>query len=172
MGIWKDVYLTASGPVALRHGFVNSKVDTGLDKATLTASVQVANATDHPVKGILKASFGTVRMQQPVELAAMETRSISFSADRFPQMNIRHPRLWWPYQMGTPELQQLQWKFEVGDKFLIRRPLASASARSPLNLTNKRTAQLQDQWQTAADPRWWVVVRYACCASRKIAATP
>jgi exo-1,4-beta-D-glucosaminidase len=114
MGIWKDVYLTASGPVTLRHGFVTSKVDAGLDKATLTASVQVANATDHPVKGILKASFGNVRMQQSVELAAMETRSISFSADRFPQMNIRHPLLWWPYQMGTPELQQLEWKFEVG----------------------------------------------------------
>jgi exo-1,4-beta-D-glucosaminidase len=113
MGIWKDVYLTESGPVTLRHGFVTSKVDPGLDKATLTASVQVSNATDHPIKGILKAAFGKVHMQQPVELAATETKNVSFGADQFPQLNVSHPQLWWPYQMGTPQLQQLDWKFEI-----------------------------------------------------------
>jgi exo-1,4-beta-D-glucosaminidase len=114
MGIWKDVYLSTSGPVTLRHGFVTSKVDPGLDKAALSASVQVLNGTDHAVKGILKASFDEVRMQQPVELAAMETKTVSFTADHFPALNVAHPRLWWPYQLGTPQLHQLHWEFEVG----------------------------------------------------------
>src|SRR5262249_14986143 len=107
MGLWREVYLTASGPVSLRHAYVSSKVEPGVDKAVLTLSVQVANATDHPVEGILKASFGKAQVQQPVELAAKETKNVSFTAERFPEMNIAHPQLWWPYQMGTPTLYQL-----------------------------------------------------------------
>ena len=114
MGIWKDVYLTASGPVTLRYGFVTSKVDPELDKATLTAAVEVSNIADRAIKGILKASFGNVRLQQPVELNAKETKTVSFAADHFPELNVSHPRLWWPYQMGTPQLQQLHWTFEAG----------------------------------------------------------
>src|SRR5262249_12267232 len=111
MGLWREVYLTASGVVSLRHAYVSSKVAPGVDKAVLTLSVQAANTADHPVQGILKASFGKVQVQQPVELAAEETKNVSFTAERFPEMNIAHPQLWWPYQMGTPTLYQLDFQF-------------------------------------------------------------
>jgi exo-1,4-beta-D-glucosaminidase len=113
MGLWREVYLAASGAVSLRHAFVNSKVTPDRDKAALTLSVQAANSTDHSVRGVLKASFGKVHVHQPVELAAGEIRNVSFTADHFPELNLEHPRLWWPYQMGQPELHQLDLQFLV-----------------------------------------------------------
>jgi exo-1,4-beta-D-glucosaminidase len=113
MGLWREVYLTASGAVSLRHAYVRSKITPGLEKATLTLSVQAANAADHPVQGVLKASFGKTHLQQPVELAAGETKSVSFTADQFPEMNIERPQLWWPYQMGSPALHPLDLQFLV-----------------------------------------------------------
>ena len=113
MGLWKDVSLTASGPVALRHPFVSSKVDGSQKTANVTISAVATNATDHDVRGLLKASFGTVHVQQALELAARESKTVSFSPDRFPQLNLSHPALWWPYQMGRPSLQQLDLRIEV-----------------------------------------------------------
>jgi exo-1,4-beta-D-glucosaminidase len=113
MGLWKDVSLMASGPVALRHPFVSSKVDGSHAKASITISVVAQNADDHPVRGVLKASFGTVRVQQAVDLAAGETKAVSFSPELFPVLNVDHPALWWPYQMGRPNLQRLELRFEI-----------------------------------------------------------
>jgi exo-1,4-beta-D-glucosaminidase len=113
MGLWREVYLMASGPVSLRHAYVSSKVSPGLEKAALTLSVQAANATDQPVQGILKASFGKAYVQQPVELAAGETKNVSFSGDRFPELNVEHPQLWWPYEMGSPKLHKVDLHFLV-----------------------------------------------------------
>ena len=113
MGLWKDVSLTASGPVTLRHAFVTSKVDTGLSRANITISVMARNATDHEVRGILKASFGSVRLQQTVNLTAGETKAVSFLPERFLALTLDHPPLWWPYEMGQPNLQRLSLRFEI-----------------------------------------------------------
>src|SRR5262249_21718046 len=56
-------------------------------------------------------SFGKVHVEQPVDLAAGETKTVSFTADRFPEMNIDRPELWWPYQMGTPKLYSVDLQF-------------------------------------------------------------
>jgi len=113
MGLWKDVSLIASGPVALRDGFVSSKVDGSHDRASITISVIAHNADDHPVRGLLKASFGRVRVQQEVALAARETKAVSLSPEHFRVLNLTHPALWWPYQMGQPNLQRLDLRFEI-----------------------------------------------------------
>jgi exo-1,4-beta-D-glucosaminidase len=113
MGLWKDVSLIASGPVALRHAFATSKVDAAHAKAGITISVMAHNADDHAVHGLLKASFGAVHVQQEVELAAGETKTVSFSPEHFPVLNFDRPALWWPYQMGRPNLQRLDLRFEI-----------------------------------------------------------
>src|ERR1700730_10928683 len=51
MGLWREVYLTASGPVALRYPTVVSKLNIPTnDIAQLTVTAQVKNGTDKPVK--------------------------------------------------------------------------------------------------------------------------
>jgi len=114
MGLWRDVYLTISGPVALRRPAVLSKVDSPAnDVAHLTVVAQLNNATDHPVKGMLKGRIEGIEFAQPVQLAASESRDVSFTPGQYPQLNVNHPRLWWPAQMGTPNLYDLTLSFEI-----------------------------------------------------------
>jgi exo-1,4-beta-D-glucosaminidase len=117
MGLWREVYLTTSGPVALRHPAVLSKVDSPANNAAhLTVTALVKNASDRPVKGTLKGRIednGNIEFAQPVELAAGESKDVVFSPAQYPQLNLSNPRLWWPAQMGTPNLYDLQISFEV-----------------------------------------------------------
>src|SRR5579864_9462559 len=45
MGIWKEVFLTTSGPVALRNSFVSSKLDSEYKSAELTVSAELRNSS-------------------------------------------------------------------------------------------------------------------------------
>jgi len=117
MGLWRDVYLTASGPVALRYPAVVSKVNSPAnDSAQLTVIVQVKNASDKPVKGILKGHIEKTEFSQEVELGPGEARDVAFEPEKFPQLTFAHPRLWWPAQMGTPNLYPLHMEFEVSGR--------------------------------------------------------
>ena len=118
MGLWRDVYLTTSGPVALRHPAVLSKVDSPAnDAAHLTVIAQLKNASDHPVAGTLRGKIEGIEFAQPVELAAGESKDVTFSPAQYPQLNFSHPRLWWPEQMGAPTLYDLTLSFEINGAF-------------------------------------------------------
>jgi exo-1,4-beta-D-glucosaminidase len=114
MGLWREAYLATSGPVALRHPAVFSKVDSPANSAAhLTVTALVKNASDHPIKGTLKGKIENTEFAQPVELAPGESKDVIFSPDHYPQLNLNNPRLWWPAQMGTPNLNELRLAFEV-----------------------------------------------------------
>ena len=53
MGMWKDVYLTTSGDVALHHPFVGSKLDADYKSAALTITADVHNAAEPSDTGIV-----------------------------------------------------------------------------------------------------------------------
>src|SRR5215472_13673495 len=114
MGLWREVYVTASGPVALRYPTVVSKVSSPAnDSAQLTVTAQVKNGTNQPVKGKVKGQIESVSWEQDVELGPNETKDVTFSPDKFSQLVFPSPRLWWPAQMGTPNLYKLAMEFEV-----------------------------------------------------------
>jgi exo-1,4-beta-D-glucosaminidase len=114
MGLWREVYLTTSGPVALRYPTVVSKVNSPAnDSAELTVSAQLKNGSDQPVKGTLKGHIEKVEFSQDVELAAGETKDVAFEPGQFSQLKFANPRLWWPAQMGTPNLYPLHIEFNV-----------------------------------------------------------
>ena len=114
MGIWKEVFLTSNGPVAVRNPFVASKLDSEYKSAELTVSAEVRNVSKDPVKGVLHAELEGIALQQPVELAPGESKIITFSPDQFPKLKLAHPKIWWPYQMGTPNLNSAKLRFEIG----------------------------------------------------------
>jgi len=117
MGLWRDVYLTTSGPVAVRYATVISKLNLpATDQAQLTVTAQLKNATNAAIKGTLRGKIEGVKFEQPVELAANEMKDVSFTPEQFPQLVFAHPRLWWPAQMGMPNLYPLMLEFEVDGK--------------------------------------------------------
>ena len=114
MGIWKEVFLTTSGPVAVRNPFVSSKLDSEYKSAQLTVSAELRNASKDSVKGVLHAELEGIVLEQPVELSAGESKIVTFSPDQFPRLKLAHPKIWWPYQMGTPNLSTAKLRFEIG----------------------------------------------------------
>jgi exo-1,4-beta-D-glucosaminidase len=117
MGLWRAVDIATSGPVALRYPTVVSKVDSPENtNAQLTVTALLKNGTNGPVKGTLKGQIDQIEFSQDVELASGESKDVTFTPERFSQLNISNPRLWWPAQMGKPELYKLQMGFVVDGK--------------------------------------------------------
>ena len=116
MGIWKEVFLRSSGNVAVRNPFVASKLDAEYKTAELTISGEVRNVSNDPVKGVLRAEFDGIELQQPVELGGGESKIVKFAPEQFAKLKLAHPRLWWPYQMGTPNLYTAKLSFAIGKK--------------------------------------------------------
>jgi exo-1,4-beta-D-glucosaminidase len=114
MGIWYDVTLSASGPVAIDHPFVKTKLNLpSTDQARLSVIAEVKNAGNTPVKGLLKGTIENIAFSREVSLDANETREVSFTPDDFPQLVVANPRLWWPNTVGPQNLYDLNLSFEI-----------------------------------------------------------
>jgi exo-1,4-beta-D-glucosaminidase len=110
MGMVRDVYLQTSGPVAIRHTFVSSHLDNG---AHLTIHTILKNSTARPVDGLLTALIDAGRLTKKIHLEPRETAQAEFSPAAYPQLNLAHPDLWWPYPLGPQSLKSLAISFET-----------------------------------------------------------
>lgn len=117
MGIWYDVTLSASGPVAIDHPFVKTKLNLpSTDRAKLSVIAELKNAENVPVKGLLKGTIEKIAFSKEVNLNANETKEVTFSPDEFPQLLVKNPRLWWPHTVGAQNLYDLNLSFEINGK--------------------------------------------------------
>lgn len=117
MGLWRPVYLQASGSVAIRYPQVMTHFPTNsLDQANLAVEAELHNATDAAVTGVLEGKFDDVNFRQTATLQPHETKTVRFLSDKFTQLQIRNPKLWWPYQMGPQDLHELSIHFTVGNE--------------------------------------------------------
>ena len=112
MGLTGAVELTTSGPVTVRSPMATTHFSgDSLDSAELTVYAELHNATDHLIKGTASGTAAGVRFEQPVELAPQEDRTVAFTPEKFPQLRLSHPKLWWPWQMGEAHLERLTVRF-------------------------------------------------------------
>ncbi|HMC69046.1 MAG TPA: hypothetical protein VKJ07_07830, partial [Mycobacteriales bacterium] len=110
MGIWRDVYLTRSGPVALRHPAVATKLDLpSLATAHLTVSAELTNtsAASVVVDVVGAIDDGAISFTQTITLAPSESKRVSFDEPQVPQLRLDHPKLWWPRDLGAPDRHRL-----------------------------------------------------------------
>jgi exo-1,4-beta-D-glucosaminidase len=114
MGLWRGVYLAASGAVSLRSPQVITHFsDDSLRRADLTVMAELHNASDHRVQGVFEGSFENYVFHQDVKLEAGETRSVRFSPDQFSQLRVKEPKLWWPAPLGPQNLYSLATRFVI-----------------------------------------------------------
>jgi exo-1,4-beta-D-glucosaminidase len=115
LGLWREVYLTDSGPVVMRNPQVTSVVDVRtLESAELTVTAQIQNATDQSIAARVEGRIEAIRVKRDVTLAPRETRVVSFTPQESPELKLARPRLWWPYQMGSPNLYTAELSVLVG----------------------------------------------------------
>jgi len=115
MGLWRGVFLRATGPIEIRSPQVVTHFPQGLlDEADLTVEAELRNPSSRQVTGILEADLEGRTLRQTVALAAGETRTVRFTRDQFPMLRIHDPELWWLRQMGEPALHPLSMRFLSG----------------------------------------------------------
>jgi exo-1,4-beta-D-glucosaminidase len=115
MGLWREVFITASGPVNLRHPHVISDLDPpDLETARLTVSAYLNNATDRTVSGTLRGRIEHIEFSRELTLGPGEVREAIFTPDDYPELAISNPRLWWPANLGPQNLYDLKLEFSAG----------------------------------------------------------
>lgn len=115
MGIYRRVFVTATGPVTIRYPQAITRLDLpSLGEAHLTLAAKLTNASTRPVDGVLKARIGSIEVSQKVHLAAGESARAVFDPQKYAQLNIAHPRVWWPYLYGPQNLYHMQMEFDTG----------------------------------------------------------
>ncbi|MGH9416396.1 MAG: glycosyl hydrolase family 2, partial [Terriglobales bacterium] len=106
MGLWGKVVLRRSGPVAIRHPWVQTRLDLpSLATAHVTVAADLVNATDQAQNGTLEGRLGSQRFERTVTLAPNASIEVSIPLD------VNHPRLWWPNGMGAPTVYALDLSF-------------------------------------------------------------
>jgi exo-1,4-beta-D-glucosaminidase len=103
-GLFRDVYLTASGAVELRFPYVANKLDDDFASAQLTPVVEAWNATGHTVTADITWEIEGKKIHQEVSLAGEQKKTVTFTPEQFRELVIKDPKLWWPHEMGTPAL--------------------------------------------------------------------
>lgn len=115
-GIWKSISLYSTNKVALRHPFVKSSLNKpNYDLAAETISVEVQNVAMKTVQCLVKGEIaGTgILFEKRLTMLRGEDKTVVFNPKEFPQLEINHPRLWWPLNKGKQELYDLHLKVYV-----------------------------------------------------------
>ena len=114
-GIWQKVTLSVSGPAVLQEPAVTSELSLpSLASAEVAIHTKIQNLTGQPQKGMVKGSFGSVSFEEPIELSASAATIISFDSQKFPQLHLANPKLWWPNGFGPQNLYTLHLSLEIG----------------------------------------------------------
>lgn len=118
-GIWKNISLYATDKAVLRNPFIKSDLaKPGYDLSRQTVSVEVTNPTQQKVKCLVKGEIvgENISFSKEIEMFRGERKEVTFTADEFPQLIIKNPRLWWPLFKGKPELYELKMTVLVDGK--------------------------------------------------------
>jgi exo-1,4-beta-D-glucosaminidase len=118
MGIWRDVHLLESGPVAIENPFVITEVDTAtLDHANITLRINLQNFSDKKINGVLKTAIGNdIHISKPVSLNAHQSKEVILTPEEYKALSVDHPKLWWTHDLGKPNLYTLQINFLVNNQ--------------------------------------------------------
>lgn len=136
MGIYQDVYITATGPVSIGNPFVVTDLplpDT--TRADLKITVELKNNNKAEIKGILTIKINLINnvefptysknlgvsmpdiiISKEVKLAANRVTEVGFSPAEFASLSIHNPYLWWPNGYGKQSLHNMELTFSIDGK--------------------------------------------------------
>jgi beta-galactosidase/beta-glucuronidase len=121
MGIWQDVFISATGPVDIRYPhFVAALPLPKVDKAHLAISTEAMNVSESGIKGVVIVKIRPAFSEKPlivlkktVELEPRETRHLRFKNDEYPELLLHNPKLWWPSGYGPQNLYEMEILFMI-----------------------------------------------------------
>jgi len=111
-GIWRKVFLSASGDVLVKDPLVTTDLPLPrTDSSDVTVQATVENVTDHPQRGTLQGTLEGIVFQTEVEIPAHSTQKVTFDPKTTLGLHMENPRLWWPNGYGPQNLYNLHLTF-------------------------------------------------------------
>lgn len=110
MGLWREVALEMSGGVSLDDVWVRGDVDPkNLREGRVSVAAQLSNHTRRRTTTLMRGRIGesAIAFERTVTLEPGEKRELLMGPDDFPQLVLSSPRLWWPVNLGEPNLYSL-----------------------------------------------------------------
>jgi len=109
-GIINNVEIKTFHKVGVEYPLVTTKFDLpSLAVAHLEVDAMAVNYTDKPQDATVSGKInGTVNFEQKVHLNPREKKQVTFSYAKYPQLSIKNPRIWWPWEYGKPELNRIE----------------------------------------------------------------
>ncbi|UNI15623.1 Exo-1,4-beta-D-glucosaminidase [Purpureocillium takamizusanense] len=118
-GIWRDIDVRQTGPVALKPLAVTVDIGLPVEKhdAEVTVHATARNLEDRPVKLSARCTISDPKgkevadedEQRIITLAPFETRTVQFTK------TVKKPQIWWPKQWGAQPLYSANVVLSVDD---------------------------------------------------------
>ena len=143
MGIVRPVSLHTTGAVSIEDVFVipDLKVPQ-CEEADLEIRVKLRNKEDHPVTAALKLDLQDAgAFQAQAELPADAVTTVTLTPAEAAQLHLDHPRVWWTWELGTPELYQLTVDVEADGVLSDTRNVCFGVRKIESRLTGKNYRQ-------------------------------
>lgn len=101
-GITDMVTITATGPVTIEDPWIRTDLPRR-SLANLIVNVKLGNNISQPVTGKLKVVInpGNITITTPaITLSGNSSQSVELEKDKYRQLSIKNPKLWWPNGYG------------------------------------------------------------------------
>ena len=110
MGIVCPVTVHMTGAVSVEDVFVVPHLDVEtLAEADLELRVKLRNHADQAVEGSLVLALdGVGEASVPVSLPAGALQTVVLTPEQAALLHLENPRVWWSYDLGTPEMYKLE----------------------------------------------------------------
>jgi exo-1,4-beta-D-glucosaminidase len=109
-GIVNDVEIKTYDKVGIQYPLVITNFDLpSLAVAHLTVDALVTNYSKNELDAVVKGKINNdITFEKKVHLMPNEIANVTFKPVDFPQLNIKNPHIWWPWQYGKPELNRIE----------------------------------------------------------------
>jgi exo-1,4-beta-D-glucosaminidase len=119
MGIVAPVTLINTPDVEIQDVYVKPELSEDLTQAAIVVTTTLVNRSSKAVSGMLRGRYEGGRFYQNVSLQPGQTVTVQ------KREKVESPRIWWTYDMGTPELYHLEMSFGKSHKKDVRFGLRS-----------------------------------------------
>jgi exo-1,4-beta-D-glucosaminidase len=149
-GVQFPVQLHVSDALGISNAYVTQNDATDLSSAALTVHADVTNNTTRPQDGVVTASVAPpgggqpVSVSKKVEVPPGVSQTITFLPKSYKQLDLSHPQLWWPYQMGGQPLYTLTASVSDGGVLSDSAPAVTFGIRSVTTYLTAPSAEEPD----------------------------
>jgi len=106
-----------SGKASLNRPFIITDVNTEtLDEASLTITAEMTNHSSERKKMTLEASVENISVKDDFFVDAEQTITATLSPEKYKQLVMNNPRLWWPNGLGEPEMYTLHLSLKADNR--------------------------------------------------------